>query len=75
MSELVADSSLVDALDHIDRLEDLLGKTVEDQPCVEGQVGSLQYNVDFNTNFEDRNGFITGVARYMEEATVQTALV
>lgn len=34
---------------------------------------SLQPN--FNTNFEDRNAFVTGIARYIEQATVHSSMV
>ena len=34
---------------------------------------TLQANMD--TNFEDRNAFVTGVAKYIEEATVHSKLV
>ena len=39
----------------------------------------LEYSVfyfqaNFDTNFEDRNAFITGVAKYIEEATVHSSL-
>ena len=30
---------------------------------------------NFDTNFEDKNAFVTGVAKYMEQATVQADLV
>ena len=31
-------------------------------------------SANFDTNFEDRNAFITGVAKYIEEATVHSSL-
>lgn len=34
---------------------------------------SLQAN--FDTNFEDRNAFVTGIARYIEQATVHSSMV
>lgn len=33
----------------------------------------LQAN--FDTNFEDRNAFVTGIARYIEQATVHSSMV
>jgi cytoplasmic FMR1 interacting protein len=33
------------------------------------------YQANFDTNFEDRNGFVTGIAKYIEEATVHASLV
>ena len=38
------------------------------QPC------SIVYQANFDTNFEDRNAFVTGVAKYIEEATVHSNL-
>ncbi|OXB80411.1 UNVERIFIED_CONTAM: hypothetical protein H355_003467, partial [Colinus virginianus] len=35
-------------------------------------LSSLQPN--FNTNFEDRNAFVTGIARYIEQATVHSSM-
>ena len=32
------------------------------------------FQANFDTNFEDRNAFITGVAKYIEEATVHSSL-
>lgn len=45
------------------------------QPCIEAAAHSVYYHVDLDTNFEDRTGFICGVARYNEEATVHAELV
>uniref|UniRef100_A0A8W8L913 Cytoplasmic FMR1-interacting protein n=2 Tax=Magallana gigas TaxID=29159 RepID=A0A8W8L913_MAGGI len=39
-------------------------------PSIEGMSLTVQYQVNFDTNFEDRNAYVTGVARYIEEATV-----
>ena len=33
-----------------------------------------RFQANFDTNFEDRNAFITGVAKYIEEATVHSSL-
>ena len=45
------------------------------QPCIEAAAHSVYYHVDLDTNFEDRTGFICGVAKYNEEATVHAELV
>lgn len=42
--------------------------------CVAGENWSIVYHVNFDTNFEDRNAFVCGVAKYIEEATVQCHL-
>lgn len=39
-----------------------------------GENWSIVYHVNFDTNFEDRNAFVCGVAKYIEEATVQCHL-
>lgn len=36
---------------------------------------SAIYRANFDTNFEDRNGFVTGIAKYIEEATTHANLV
>lgn len=30
---------------------------------------------NFNTNFEDRNAFVTGIATYIEQATIHSSMV
>lgn len=35
----------------------------------------LSFQPNFNTNFEDRNAFVTGIARYIEQATVHSSMV
>ena len=45
------------------------------QPCIEAAAHSVYYHVNLDTNFEDRTGFICGVAKYNEEATVHAQLV
>lgn len=36
---------------------------------------SVCYQANFDTNFEDRNAFVTGIARYIEQATVHSSMV
>lgn len=36
---------------------------------------SFSFQPNFNTNFEDRNAFVTGIARYIEQATVHSSMV
>ncbi|XP_061164515.1 cytoplasmic FMR1-interacting protein 2-like [Saccostrea echinata] len=59
---------LSEALGKVDALNGLLHHG--DPPSIEGMSLSIQYQVNFDTNFEDRNAYVTGVARYIEEATV-----
>lgn len=47
----------------------------DEQPCIEAAPCSILYQANFDTNFEDRNGFVTGIAKYIEEATVHANLV
>lgn len=35
----------------------------------------LSNQANFDTNFEDRNAFVTGIARYIEQATVHSSMV
>ena len=70
MSEKV---TLADALSNVDVLDEL--PLPDEQPCIEAQPASIVHRADFDTNFEDRQAFITGVAKYIEEATVHSSLV
>lgn len=64
--------TLTDALSNVDVLDEL--ELPDSQPCIEGESWSIVYHVNFDTNFEDRNAFVCGVAKYIEEATVQSHL-
>ena len=65
--------TMTDALQNVDVLDEL--PLPDEQPCIEGMSQSIQYQANFNTNFEDRTAYITGVAKYNEEATVHSELV
>ncbi|XP_077992944.1 cytoplasmic FMR1-interacting protein 1-like [Glandiceps talaboti] len=65
--------SLNEALTNVSTLSDISVKG-DEQPCLEAQAMSLTYQVNFDSNFEDRNGFVTGIAKFMEEATVHAQL-
>uniref|UniRef100_A0A8C4ST04 Cytoplasmic FMR1-interacting protein n=1 Tax=Erpetoichthys calabaricus TaxID=27687 RepID=A0A8C4ST04_ERPCA len=64
--------TLEDALSNVDLLEEL--PLPDQQPCIEPPPSSLLYQPNFNTNFEDRNAFVTGIARYIEQATVHSSM-
>ncbi|KAM3956068.1 cytoplasmic FMR1-interacting protein Sra-1 [Aphomia sociella] len=64
--------SLSDALSNVDVLDELT--LPDEQPCIEAAPCSILYQSNFDTNFEDRNGFVTGIAKYIEEATVHANL-
>lgn len=61
------------ALENVEVLDEL--PLPDKQPCIEAQPCSVVYQVNFDTNFEDRNGFVTGIAKYIEEATTHANLV
>ncbi|VDO21340.1 unnamed protein product [Haemonchus placei] len=48
-------------------LEDLI--LPDDQPAIEARPLPLLCRTNFDTNFEDRNAYVTGVSKYIEEAT------
>jgi len=64
--------TLADALSNVDVLDEL--ELPDEQPSIQGLSSSIVYHVNFDTNFEDRNAFVCGVAKYIEEATVQAQL-
>uniref|UniRef100_A0A3P9LBB7 Cytoplasmic FMR1 interacting protein 1 n=1 Tax=Oryzias latipes TaxID=8090 RepID=A0A3P9LBB7_ORYLA len=64
--------TLEDALSNVDLLEEL--PLPDQQPCIEPLPSSVVYQPNFNTNFEDRNAFVTGIARYIEQATVHSSM-
>ncbi|WAQ99149.1 CYFIP-like protein [Mya arenaria] len=64
--------SLTDALQNVDVLDEL--PLPDQQPCIEALSLSIHYQTNFDTNFEDRSAYVTGVARYIEEATVHADL-
>ncbi|KAG7241792.1 hypothetical protein INR49_024762, partial [Caranx melampygus] len=61
-----------DALSNVDLLEEL--PLPDQQPCIEPPPSSIMYQANFDTNFEDRNAFVTGIARYIEQATVHSSM-
>lgn len=65
--------TLADALSNVEVLDEL--PLPDQQPCIEAQACSVIYQANFDTNFEDRTAFVTGVAKYIEEATVHASLV
>ena len=65
--------TLPDALQNVDVLDEL--PLPDQQPCIEAAALSIHYQANMDTNFEDRTAFVTGVAKYIEEATVHAKLV
>ena len=64
--------TLTDALSNVDALDELT--LPDDQLCIVAQLCSVIYQANFDTNFEDRNWFVTGIAKYIEEVTVHASL-
>lgn len=65
--------SLGEAVEKVGLLQKL--HITDQQPCIEALSLPVQYQVNFDTNFVDKNAFVTGVAKYIEEATVHANLV
>lgn len=65
--------TITDALSNVDVLDDL--PLPDQQPVIEAQACSVVYTANFDTNFEDRMAYVTGVAKYMEEAATHAELV
>lgn len=65
--------TISDALSNVDVLDDL--PLPDQQPVIEAQACSVVYIANFDTNFEDRMAYVTGVAKYMEEAATHAELV
>lgn len=48
---------------------------IDDQPCIEALSLTLDCRSNFDTDFQDRNAFITGCSKYIEEATRHSIFV
>lgn len=72
-SKMTEKITLADALSNVEVLDEI--PLPDEQPCIEAQPCSIIYKANFDTNFEDRNGFVTGIAKYIEEATTHANLV
>lgn len=59
-------------MQNVDVLDEL--PLPDQQPCIDAAPLSIHYQVNKHTNFEDRGAFVTGMARYIEEATVHAKL-
>eukprot|EP00795_Rhopilema_esculentum_P000673 gene673-10379_t len=65
-------ATLEEAIENVQRLENLA--LPDEQPNVEPPPTVITYRANFDTDFEDKEAFITGISRYMEEATIHQAL-
>uniref|UniRef100_A0A915HY75 Glycine--tRNA ligase n=1 Tax=Romanomermis culicivorax TaxID=13658 RepID=A0A915HY75_ROMCU len=58
--------SLSDAIGNVSVLDEIAFP--DNQPFIEAQPIPLLYRANFDTNFEDKSAFITGISKYIEEA-------
>lgn len=65
-------SAVDEALGNVNKLEWLGQRLTDEQPFIEAFPASVTYTVNLDTNFEDREAFVTGFSKYLEEATVQS---
>ncbi|CAL2041016.1 unnamed protein product [Caenorhabditis brenneri] len=64
---IIADVTINDAIKNVSLLDSL---TLPDNlPDIEARALPLLCRANFDTNFEDRSAFVTGIAKYSEEAT------
>ena len=72
-SEVILDKvTLADVSQSLDLLDVL--DLPDEQHCIQADTKSIVCHTNFDTNFEDRNAFVCGVAKYIEEATIQAEL-
>ncbi len=65
--------SMSDALSNVEVLYEL--PLIDSQPSVEGANNAIVYEANFDTNFEDKTAYITGISKYIEEAVLHSNLV
>lgn len=65
-------ATLEEAVENVQRLENLA--LTDEHPNIEPPPVVLTYRANFDTDFEDKEAFITGVSKYMEEATIHQKL-
>ena len=64
--------SLSDAIANVEVLDEI--DLPDEQHCIQGQAKSIVHHFNLDTNFEDKNAFVCGVAKYLEEANYQSKL-
>ena len=65
--------TLTNALENVDVLDELV--LPDQQPCIEALSAAIHYRANLDTNFTDKAAFVSGQAKYIEQATVQADLV
>eukprot|EP00040_Diaphanoeca_grandis_P031270 m.186745 g.186745 ORF g.186745 m.186745 type:complete len:1253 (-) comp32277_c0_seq1:190-3948(-) len=63
----MAEMTLEQALDNVNVLQ--TSKIPVDQPCIEAASISLDCDISFDSNFSDREAFVRGISKYVEEAS------
>ena len=64
--------SLEEAVNTVETLDEIA--LPDYQPCIEALSGSLIYEVNLDSNFEDKTAYVTGISKYIEEAAIQAQL-
>jgi cytoplasmic FMR1 interacting protein len=64
--------SLEEAVNTVETLDEI--SLPDYQPCIEALSGSVVYEVNLDSNFEDKTAYITGISKYIEEAAIQAQL-
>ncbi|CAF1629080.1 unnamed protein product, partial [Didymodactylos carnosus] len=64
--------TLSDALSNVEVLYEL--PLIDAQPCIECANNAMVYEANFDSNFEDKTAFVTGISKYIEEAVQHASL-
>ena len=65
--------SLGEAVENVNLLQKL--PLSGQHPCIEALSLPVQYQANFDTNFADKDAFVSGVAKYKEETAIHAKLV
>lgn len=65
--------TLTDVFQNVDVLDEFF--FFDQQLCIEGMFFFIQYQVNFDINFEDRSVYVIGVVKYIEEVIVYVDFV
>ena len=65
--------TLTNALENVDVLDELV--LPDQQPHIEALSSAIHYHANMDNNFADKAAFVSGQAKYIEQATVQADLV
>lgn len=73
MASPLAGTPLAAALQNVQQLKTF--RLPDDQPSVEAATATVNYVASFDTNFEDRTAFVSGISKYVEDAQSLATLV